>query len=323
MACERVFRCALGAAATALLVAGLGLSPRAADAEEDVPLPLTGRPTVHASPKRYVIDGKQVIPAGSAIRVESGVRIVGINHASLEIKGGLQIHGIPGTRVQISGVDFSPTLAPDSEVHFDEADLSGCTFVHPEGAAFVGGLAMENVSFTGGTFAVRIRSGYLKLMSAKIYVACTIDSVPGKGKAAEVSIRSSMLGTLRLSGDSSATVRDSELGETMHAKNFTDLLVDACDLKNGITLEQDAEGTFSKLKLQNCNLLGGSKVVLRRPVGPKTTPEKVRLMKFFFGRSDDKPDMTDKEIADRIDDGADDPQVSVKAIWPNPKDRAH
>ena len=49
--------------------------------------------------------------------------------------------------------------------------------------------------------------------------------------------------------------------------------------------------------------------------------EKVRIDKFYFGTSDGKADLTDKQIGDRIQDGADDPEVSVKAYWQNPQER--
>src|SRR4029078_4460472 len=103
-------------------------------AEDDagVPLPLVGRKTVHADGKAYVIDGKQTIPGGSVIRIESNVVIHGINDASLEVKGGLLVHGTQECWVHIDHVDFSPTVAPDNEVHLDMCDLNACTFVHKE-----------------------------------------------------------------------------------------------------------------------------------------------------------------------------------------------
>src|SRR5438132_73615 len=65
-----------------------GRGARAEDAPKgSAPLPLTGRQTVHGG-KVYVVDGAQVIPGGSVIRVEANVNIIGINKASLEVKGG-------------------------------------------------------------------------------------------------------------------------------------------------------------------------------------------------------------------------------------------
>ena len=51
--------------------------------------------------------------------------------------------------------------------------------------------------------------------------------------------------------------------------------------------------------------------------------EKVRVEKFYFATADGKSDVSDKAIRERIDDGADDPSVSVKAFWTNPADRPH
>jgi hypothetical protein len=51
--------------------------------------------------------------------------------------------------------------------------------------------------------------------------------------------------------------------------------------------------------------------------------EKVLVERFFFEAGDAKADMTDKQIAERIDDGDDNPAVSVKAFWQNPQKAKH
>jgi hypothetical protein len=125
------------------------------------------------------------------------------------------------------------------------------------------------------------------------------------------------------SGDASATIRDSETRGLLEAKDFTDLYVDGVDLFQGAAFRQRPEGSFSRLKLVKCNLLYGMKLVLHRPVGDRTKMEKVLVERFFFEAGDEKADMTDKQIAERIDDGADDPAVSVKAFWQNPQKSRH
>jgi len=307
------------------VVAGAALPIRGvagtAFAAEDVPLPLTGRQTVKAIGKRYVIDGKQTIPAGSVIRLEANVHVAGINGATLDVKGGFRTSGVGGSRVTIENVDFSPTVAPDNEVHFDMTDLDGCSFSQAEGASFSGGFTMENTNYNSGTFSFRIQAGYLKLMSAKFNGACAIECNPDKGTPPEISIRGSTLQALSLSGNALATLRSATLKGAFHAEKFTSLVVDSCDLSGDLTFVEPPEGSFSKLQLSKCNLLAGSKLAFRRTAGPKTPMEKVRIDKFYFGTSDGKPDMTDKQIGERIQDGADDPEVSVKAFWQNPQER--
>lgn len=288
-----------------------------------VPLPLKGRLTVR-NDSPYYIDGKQVIPGGSIIRVEANVHIMGINKASLEVKGGLLVHGTQDAWVKIENVDFSPTVAPDNEVHLDMADLYNCTFDHGEAAAFDGGMTIENSALQGGCkFNVRMRSGYLRIMTANFKVPCVIDCTPTSATAPEVAIRTSWMNEVTISGDAHATIRDSEARGLVEGKNFTDLVIDGCDLFAGAAFRQKAEGSFAKLSLQKCNLFGGTKLVLERPASPKSKTEKVRVDKFYFGTADDKPELLDKQIADRIDDGDDNAEISVKAFWANPNSRKH
>jgi hypothetical protein len=316
-------------AAAAGLLLGAGIVPaRVARAEEppanSVPFPTTGRQTVRAQGKTYVIDGKQVIPGGSVIRVEANVLIKGINNASLEVKGGLLVHGTEDCWVRIENVDFSPTVKPDNEVHFDMANLFGCTFVHGETAAFEGGFTIENSALQHGCkFAVRMKKGFLRIMTTNWKVPCVIDCQPAGSKVPEVAIRTSWMDAVTFSGDASATIRDSETRGPLEAKDFTDLYVDGVDLFQGAVFRQRAEGSFSKLKLVKCNVLYGMKLVLDRPTTEKTKMEKVLVERFHFEAGDAKADMTDKQIAERIDDGYDNPAVSVKAFWQNPQKSKH
>lgn len=292
---------------------------RAADAE-DVPLPLTGRLTVKANGTRYVVDGKQVIPAGSLIKLEENVRVVGRNGASLEVKGGLRALGGDDGRVRFDGIDFSPTVAPENGFHLNGVELSGCTFAHAEGVAFEGELTVENATWNG-SFDLRIRRGFARIMSVVLNPPSTITCVAEKGRAPEVAIRGCTVSSLTLRGASFATLRSTKVTGAFTASEFTDLLVDGCDVSGSLTFTQTEAGSFSKLVLTKCNLLEGATVTLQRPAGPKTPMEKVRLDKFYFGRSGGKADLTDKEIAGRIVDGADDPAVSVRAYWQSPQDR--
>lgn len=305
------------ALATLVGVAAAPALPAAADAE--VPLPLTGRLSLKADGKRYVVDGKQVHAAGALIKLEEGVRVVGKNGASLEVKGGLRALGGDDGKVSFDGIDFSPTVAPENGFHLNGATLTGCTFVHPEGAAFEGELTIENASWSGA-FDVRIARGFARIMSTTLGPA-SVTCVAGKGRAPEVALRGCKLSSFTLRGASAATLRASEVSGTFTAVDFTDLLVDGCDVAGGLVFQQGPEGSFAKLVLTKCNLEGGATVTLSRPAGPKTSMEKVRLDKFWFGRADAKPDLTDVAIGERITDGADDPAVSVKAYWSSPQER--
>lgn len=314
----------VGAVASALAATGLwalALAPTARG--EDVPLPLTGKVTVKANGKRYVVVGKQTIPSGSLIRVEAGVKIAGLEGASLDVRGGFRVHGTQEGHVEISSVDFGPTVAPDNEVHLDEVDLTACRFTTPDGQSFSGGFTIENAIVTGGSFALRIKTGYLRVMDVQLKVPCSVEAVPDKGRPPEVAIRGGRIGDLALGGDASATIRGVHVDGRIDAKDFTDLVVDDCDLHQTIAFRQSAERSFAKLQLLKCNLHGGANIVLARPQGSGTKMEKVRVDKFWFGKADDTADVSDTAIAERIQDGADDPAVSVKAWWQNPQDRPH
>ena len=228
----------------ALVVGGLpgGGTRESAAAGDDVPLPLTGRQSVKANGKRYVIDGPQVVPAGALIKLEPNVHVVGVNGASLDVKGGFRTIGISGSPVKIENVDFSPTLSPENEVHFDSTDLTGCSFAQAPTATFSGGFTMENAKFYGGTFAMRVQSGYVKLMSVGFNVDCSIECVPDKGQPPEVSIRGANLQGLSLKGSAMATVRLSTLKGTLQATGFTSLVVDACDLSGDLIFTQGPRG---------------------------------------------------------------------------------
>ncbi|MBL9089075.1 MAG: hypothetical protein JNM10_18190 [Planctomycetia bacterium] len=303
----------------AMLLGGAAAPAGDVGADAEVPLPLTGRLSVKADGKRYVVDGKQVLAAGALIKLEEGVRVVGKNGASLEVKGGLRALGGDDGKVSIDGIDFSPTVAPENGFHLNGVTLSGCTFVHGEGAAFEGELTVENSTWSGA-FDVRIARGFARIMSTTL-PAASVTCVADKGRAPEVALRGCQLSSFTLKGASAATLRSTSVSGTFTAVDFTDLLVDGCDVSGGLVFRQGPEGSFSKLVLTKCNLEGGATVTFARPAGPKTPMEKVRLDKFWFGRADAKPDLTDQAIGERIQDGADDPAVSVKAYWSSPQER--
>jgi hypothetical protein len=289
---------------------------------DGVPLPLEGRKTVRHEGKTYYVDGARVIPKGSAIRVEKDCRIVGVNGASLDVQGGFEVHGTVDHFVRIDGIDFGKTRKPETNFHFDMADLEGCRFVHGEGESFEGEWTIENSTLQRGcSVSVRLARGFFRLMTTEVRGPLRVEAMPTKGKPTEVSIRTSWIdGLLAVSGPCVARIQFLDLKGGFEAKDFTDLGVDGCDVHGGrLALVQGPEGSFSDLFLTKCNLFADARVLLDRPTGPKTKAEKVKIDKFHFG----VPSLTEKQIADRIDDGADDPARSVRAFWTKPADRAH
>jgi hypothetical protein len=317
-------------AALAVAIAPLLRAPVAAAGEPAPPgakpLPLKGRLTVRSEGKPYVIDGPQVVPSGSAIRIEKGVRILGINQASLDVQGGFEVHGVSGLEVEIDGVDFSPTRKPETNFHFDKCQMSGCSWVHGEGESFDGQWTIENCDLAGSCkLTVRLAGGFFRIMSVKAPIPVTVEVLPTKGKPVEFSIRTTRVsgGPLTYSGPANATVRSCLLDGGLEASEFTDLIVDGCDVRGPFRFRQPAEGSFSRLVLTKCNLFAGARLVLDRPAGEKTPMEKVRVERFYFEAEGGTPIVKDKDLAARIDDGADDPKVSVKAFWTKPNERPH
>jgi hypothetical protein len=274
--------------------------------------------------KPYYVDGVQVVPPGSAIRLERDVRVVGVNEASLDVQGGFEAHGTQDHWVRIEDVDFSRTRRPETNFHFDMVDLVACSFVHADGQSFDGQMTVENSCLQGSCkFAVRLAGGFLRVMTTEFVPPCRVDVLPTKGKPPELAFRSSWMKRVEISGPAAATVRASELKLGLVARDFTDLVVDGCDLWGSLELRQKEGGSFSRLVLTKCNLFGGATLVLDRPAGEKKSVEKVRVERFFFGDASDSPVLEDDGVADRIRDGADDPKASVKAFWSKPSERRH
>ena len=66
----------------------------------------------------FYIDGPTVIPKKVEITVQLDVQIVGINGATLDVQGGLKVHGTQDHWVKITNVDFSPTRSPHKGFRF-------------------------------------------------------------------------------------------------------------------------------------------------------------------------------------------------------------
>jgi hypothetical protein len=313
---------------TATLAIALTGVPREVAAEDAPPgakpLPLKGRVTVREKGSTWYVDGPQVIPKDAELRIAADVRIVGIHKASLEVQGSFEVHGTVDHWVVVRNVDFGPTLAPKGDVHFDMADLHGCSFVPPEGRDFRGHLTIENACLQRDCRVdVRIAEGFVRIMTVESVVPIRVVCAADSKTPPEVSIRTSWLRDVRVEGPCAGTIRSVQTRGVLEARDFTDLVVDGCDVLQSASFLQRAEGTFAGLVLTKCNLLAGAPLVLHRPSGPTTKLEKVKVDKFFFGTSSDKPAVSDKDVAERIRDGADDPGVSVRAFWSKPNERKH
>lgn len=313
---------------TATLAIALTGVPREVGAEDAPPgakpLPVKGRVTVREKGSTWYVDGPQVVPKDAEIRIEADVRIVGIHKASLEVQGSFEVHGTAGHWVDVRNVDFGPTLEPKGDLHLDMADLYGCSFVTPEGRDFRGRLTIENTCLQRDCRVdLRIAEGFVRFMTVESGVPIRITCAAGSKTPPEVSLRTSWLRDVRVEGPCAGTIRSVEARGLLEARDFTDLVVDGCDLFQSASFHQRPEGTFAGLVLTKCNLLAGASLVLHRPSGPATKLEKVKVDKFFFGTATEKPAVSDKDVAERIRDGADDPEVSVRAFWSKPNERKH
>ena len=88
----------IGRCVVAVLVAGCVMAEAAHAGEQAPPdgaepLPVERTTTVRGRGTVWYVDGPTVIPPSAEIRIELGTRIVGINNASLDVQGGLKIHG--------------------------------------------------------------------------------------------------------------------------------------------------------------------------------------------------------------------------------------
>lgn len=290
-----------------------------ADAE---PFPLGRTTTVKGLGTKYYIDGPSVIPKNAEITVQRGVTIIGINGATLDIQGGLKIHGTQDTWVTIHAVDFSPTSMPRKDAHFDMVDFRGCRFQHADDQSIGGGITIENSCFQRDcTFDVRITGGFLKIMTVEFGMPCRVRSIRDKEnrKPIEFEVRSSWMKAIHFSGPAMANFRHSEIRGGLHCMNVTQVVVDGCDISETLSFQQAAEESFKKLTLTKCNMFGEATVVCARPAGPKVKKERVRLQKFYFGPKDG-PGLRDKDdIQARLRDGSDaeDGNVTIQAAKPN------
>lgn len=311
-----------------LLVPALGGVPAPARADEPagMPFPLDKTQMLKVEGKPYIIDGAKVIPPNVEITIQRGVRIQGINNASLEVQGGLKAHGTETVWVVIQNVDFSPTSVPKRGLHFDMVDFINCKFKHSDKQSVSGEFTIENCCLQRDCeFDVRVVGGLLRIMTVEFGMPCRIRCAKEKENRTplEIGIHTSWMRDLVIQGGAALTVRSTELKNGLELKNVTDVLVDGCDVSGKLAILQDAEDSFGKVTLTKNNLYDGATLVLSRPEGPKTKVEKVKVDKFFFGPKHGSGVTGDKEVAALIKDREDDPTQTVSAWWSKPNEREH
>lgn len=288
--------------------------------------PLGKTTIVRGMGKTFYIDGPSVIPKSAEITVQRGVKIVGVNGASLDVQGGLKVHGTQDTWVTIYAVDFSPTTQPFRGLHLDMVDFNGCTFKHGDGQSFGGEITIENSTLQKDcVFDVCLNDGFLRLMTVKFGIPCTVRCVrkQQKGRAIEFDLRSSWMKKVLFSGPAVANFRHSEISGGLTCSGVTQVVVDGCDISGALAIKQEPSDTFKKVNLTKCNLFEGATVLCARGAAPKIKKEKVRLQKFYFGPKKGKGLQKKQDIQKRVMDGSDLEDGNVSIIWTKPNKRPH
>lgn len=270
------------------------------------PLPTNKSQTLRGNGKTWYVDGHVVIPKKVELGVEWGTRIVGINGARLEVLGGLKIRGTVDHWVQVHDVDFSLTVAPHRGMHLDMVNFERCTFVHPEGTGYEGNLVIENSTFqTGCVFDVRIRKGGLSLLTTVWRPAITIRCEPEEGRRPDIMIQvrsSEFRAAVTVMGHGDATLRHNAFRGGVMCRHVLELMVDGCDIHDGLSIEQEAEDRFKKVTLTKCNLWNGAGVRLHRAPSDGQKKERVFLQKFYFGTFDGSSPTMDREAIEALID---------------------
>lgn len=275
-----------------------------------VPFPVhrTAKVTARDGPV-YYIDGPTVIPKSVEVTVLLDVQIVGINDASLDVQGGLKVHGTEGHCVKIRDVDFSPTRLPRYGIHLDMVHMRGCHLVHEEGESFTGDLTIENtLMMRDNEFVLRMREGTLKLMSIECRIPWVIhcESPDPRTRKIDVHVRSCLAQDIRLTGACDAIFRHSAIESGLICRGVTEVVVDGCDVSKTLAFHQGPEDVFKKIKLTKCNLFWGCTLVLDREANPDAKKERVRVDKFYFGPPEGPGAVVSGEAAQElIEDGRD------------------
>lgn len=286
------------------------------------PVGRTTKLTARDGPVFY-IDGPTVIPKNAEITVQLDTQIVGINGASLDVQGGLKVHGTQDHWVKIEKVDFSPTREPKLGFHLDMVDLHGCRFVHGEDQAYAGEFTIENAAMQRDcAFDVRIAEGTFKLMTVDSGIDWAIHAVSPDPRTKKIllQVRSSWAKAIHLDGACDATFRHCEIKGGLTCEHVTTLVVDGCDITDALVVRQGPEDVFKDVTLTKCNLFDGCTLTLHREPNEEAKQEKVKVDKFYFGKRDANAGITKKDdLAALVSDGEDEPSRRVIARITSPE----
>ena len=265
----------------------------------------------------YVVEGRQVIPAGIEITGQKGIRVVGRSGAVLEVRGSLVVHGIPGTKVRFSGlrIELAETV---QQFHLDHCDLSGAPVVTPEGKSTSGSLTVENCD--GLAMNVALLKGKLNLMSVlntdKIRIRGQ-DPPNGKNAAYGMVYGCKLTDGLEAENFADLTVRTTLLaGSPLRLKDNRLLLFDGNLVESVLTIEHAQAGQFKGTTFTKCDIAATS-LRFFAPADPAKS-DSLLLDKCWFNGVTDAAG-----IAKVVEDAADDPKNNVKVKAKNPMERPH
>ena len=93
----------------------------------------------------YVITGKLMIPAATALNIEPGVEVMG-NHQDIQVQGTLAVNGTPSNKVTISDTVISPagTMANNHAIRIRGAQITGGSVYAATGNAIYGTLELTD-----------------------------------------------------------------------------------------------------------------------------------------------------------------------------------
>ena len=308
-------RCVHAAALLVAFAALAAVSAGAAHAREELPsgatlLPVKKTTTVRGRGTVWWIDGPTVIPKSAEIRIELGTIIRGVNNASLDVQGGLKVHGTIDNWVQMHNIDFSPTREARRGLHFDMVDFHACTFAPSEAAPFGGDITIENATVQKDcTFTFHIHVGSIKLMAVQSKSPIQLISVPSSRKRVDMWVLGCWIGRLTMRGRSRSAVRNSQLKEGALFESMHEFTLDGCDVVGPVVFKQGAEESFKKFNLTKCNIFPGSMLTFERAVRPKPKREIIKLDKFYFGPNEGAGEvLSGKAVGEAVKDGADRPK---------------
>ena len=284
------------------------------------PLPVDRSTNVKAGATSvYFVDGPQVIPAKAKIRVEPGVRIVGVNEASLDVQGGLHLSGSADNWVVLENVDLSPTTAPAKGLQLSMVSLKRVRIEHTEEQGISGDVTIRNSTFQRDCKVdACLRGGRLTLEIVDSTVPWTLRTVPSdtRGKAPEIVMERCWAKRTEITGPARATFRHTAFEGGLVFRHASEVRIEGCDVTEVLGFHQGPGDTFRKVKLTKCNLFDGCRLVLDRKAEDGAKVEYVKVDLCYFGPREGPGAVTDDEGLAKLvrDDAAYEEQAVVARV---------